>query len=185
MTSYFKQYRPFLFFLLRFALTYVVLAYCYGLYLEQFSVERKEVDGITQWVAEQSKSVLQLVDSEAYIVPNPKEAGVKLFFHHRWIARIVEGCNAISVMILFVSFVIAFKGKFKAMVWFLPFGIAVIHIANIIRIALLAVALYHFPKAEHLLHGVLFPLLIYGIVFILWMIWVNRFSEYAKGTTQK
>ena len=88
-------------------------------------------------------------------------------------------------MILFVSFVIAFKGKFKAMVWFLPFGIAVIHIANIIRIALLAVALYHFPKAEHLLHGVLFPLLIYGIVFILWMIWVNRFSEYAKGTTQK
>lgn len=166
-------------------MTYVSLAYCYSLYLEQYSVEKKEVDGITQWVAEQSKMVLQVIDSEVYIAPNSKEAGIKLFFHQRWIARIVEGCNAVSVMILFVSFVIAFKGKFRAMVWFLPLGITVIHIANIIRIALLAVALYHFPNAEHLLHGVLFPLLIYGIVFILWMIWVNRFSEYAKGTTKK
>jgi hypothetical protein len=30
------------------------------------------------------------------------------------------------------------------------------------------------------LHGVLFPLFIYGVVFILWVIWVSKFSLYAK-----
>jgi hypothetical protein len=44
----------------------------------------------------------------------------------------------------------------------------------------LIVLLYHFPEQNHLLHGVLFPALIYGSVFVLWFIWVNKFSKYAK-----
>ena len=185
MNTYLTQYRPFLFFLLRFALTYTVLSYCYSVYLDQFSIKNKEVDGITQQVAEQAKDLLQWVDSGAYLAPNPKEAGLKLFFHKRWIARIIEGCNAVSVIVLFVSFVIAFKGKLKSMLWFIPLGIVIIHGANVFRIAALAVALYHFPNAEHLLHGVLFPLVIYGIVFLLWIIWVNQFSIYAKHNVSK
>jgi exosortase family protein XrtF len=50
---------------------------------------------------------------------------------------------------------------------------------NVIRIALIAIALYHYPEQEHLLHGVVFPLFIYGVVFLLWVIWVNKFSVYA------
>lgn len=185
MNTILNQYRPFLNFLLRFAVTYLVLTYCYTVYLDQFCIDNKEVDGFTRLVAEQTKSILNWVDPDAYIAPNPKEAGMKLFYQDRWIARIVEGCNAVSVMILFVSFVIAFKGRFQSMLWFIPLGIVCIHLANIFRIALLAIALYHFPNAEHLLHGVLFPLLIYGIVFLLWMVWVNRFSKYAQNNGSK
>ena len=35
----------------------------------------------------------------------------KLFFNEKYVARVVEGCNAVSVMILFMAFIIAFKGK--------------------------------------------------------------------------
>jgi membrane protein CcdC involved in cytochrome C biogenesis len=47
------------------------------------------------------------------------------------------------------------------------------------RIAMLSVLMYHFP-GQCLSCGVLFPLFIYGVVFILWVIWVSKFSLYAK-----
>jgi exosortase family protein XrtF len=89
------------------------------------------------------------------------------------------------VIILFISFVIAFTGKFKKTVLFIVFGIVLIHVLNIARIALLCVALYNFPQYEHLLHGVIFPLVIYGVVFLLWVIWVNKYSLYATEVDKK
>jgi exosortase family protein XrtF len=58
--------------------------------------------------------------------------------------------------------------------------LTIIHVLNITRIALLMVAFYNFPEANFILHDILFPLVIYGTVFILWIIWVNKFSFYAK-----
>jgi len=85
-------------------------------------------------------------------------------------------------MILFISFVVAFTGKFKSTLWFIPLGLLIIHVLNILRIASLSIALYKFPEYEHFLHGILFPLVIYGVVFLLWVIWVNKFSLYASKT---
>jgi len=86
------------------------------------------------------------------------------------------------VIILFVSFVIAFSGKTKTTILYVMGGSLLIHILNVVRIALLCILMYYFPKQEHFLHGVFFPLFIYGVVFILWVIWVNKFSFYAKKT---
>ena len=151
----------------------------YQTYLNQFDASNAEVDTFTQIVADQSASVLSLVDSNSYTMPHLKEPSVKLIFKGKYISRIIEGCNAISVIILFISFVIAFTGKFKNTIFFLVIGSILIHVLNIGRIALLCVGLYHFPHLEHLLHGVVFPLVIYGIVFLLWIIWVNKYSLYA------
>jgi hypothetical protein len=46
-------------------------------------------------------------------------------------------------------------------------------------------ALYHFPQYEHLLQGVVFPLVIYGVVFLLWVVWVNKYSFYATEVDKK
>jgi hypothetical protein len=46
----------------------------------------------------------------------------------------------------------------------------------------LMVAFHYFPEANTILHDILFPLAIYGTVFILWVVWVNKFSFYAKKT---
>jgi exosortase family protein XrtF len=184
LKSLFTVYRPFLSFLLRFIVSYALLTLMYQGYLQQYDSSKKEVDYITYQVAEQSKWVLHFFDDSAYTAPNYKEAGVKLFYHNTWIARIIEGCNAVSVMILFTAFVLAFRGTWQRTLWFVPVGIGLIHLANILRIALLAIALYHYPAYEHALHGILFPMVIYGIVFLLWMVWVNRFSNYAAPSTK-
>lgn len=179
------QYKPFLLFLGKFILSYMILTIIYQNYLNKFDAKNAEVDSFTQIVADQSLTVLSWFDSKSYSMPHLKEPSVKIIYKGQYISRIIEGCNAISVIILFISFVIAFTGKFKKTILFIILGSILIHLLNIVRIALLCVGLYHFPKLEHLLHGVIFPLVIYGVVFLLWVIWVNNYSIYATKSPKK
>jgi exosortase family protein XrtF len=185
LKDYLIQFKPFLLFLAKFIFTYLVLSVAYHYYLNQFDQKNNEVDHFTQLVAEQSKQVLSVFDEQSYTMPNLKEPSVKLFYHDKWVARIIEGCNALSIIILFISFVIAFTGKLKQTILFIIIGSLLIHVFNVIRIALLCMAIFHYNQYEHLLHGVLFPLFIYGFVFVLWIIWVNKFSFYAKNAIKK
>jgi exosortase family protein XrtF len=180
-----QQYKPFLLFLGKFLLSYLLLTILYQSYLNQFDASKSEVDLFTQLVAKQTETVLSWVDSQSYIMPHLKEPSIKIIYHNKYVSRIIEGCNALSVIILFIAFVIAFTGKFKHMVLFILFGSVLIHILNVGRIVLLSIALYHFPQYEQLLHGVIFPLVIYSVVFLLWVIWVNKFSLHATATAKK
>lgn len=152
------------------------------MYLNSFDSKTFETDGMTKFVAYQTEDLLQLMGQDAYTITHLKQASMKLFLNNKYLARVVEGCNALSVMILFVAFVIAFKGKLKHTILFIITGILIIHVLNVLRIALLAMALFHYPEYGHILHGVIFPLFIYGVVFGLWVIWVQKFSSYAKAT---
>lgn len=164
---------------------YVVLTVGYKLYLNQFDSAKFEVDGFTQAVAEQSKSVLIFMGKEVKTEPNTFEPCVNLIYEGKFVARIIEGCNALSVMILFTAFVFAFSGKWVKTILYILTGCIIIHILNVLRIAFLAMALYSYPEYEHVLHGVIFPLVIYAVVFILWVLWVQKFSGYATGTPKK
>jgi len=180
-----QQYRPFLLFLGKFLLTYLVLTVLYQSYLNRFDSAANQVDSFTQMVANQTQTLLTLFDNDAQIESHPTEPSLKIIYNGKYVSRIIEGCNALSVMILFVSFIVAFTGKFKKTIIFILFGLLLIHLLNIVRIALLSVALYHYPQHEHILHAVIFPLIIYGIVFLLWVIWVNKFSLHANKTPSK
>ncbi len=182
MKNYFIQYKPFLFFLGKFLLSYLVLTIAYESYLNRFDSEKSEVDGFTEIVANQTITLLQLFDSNAYQMLNLEASSIKLFYNKKYIAQIIEGCNGLSVIILFIAFVIAFTGNLKHTVFFILLGSLLIHILNIIRIALLCILIFEFPEYEEILHSVIFPLIIYGFVFLLWVIWVNKFSIYAKKT---
>lgn len=144
-----------------------------------------EVDDITVTVANQSATVLSWFDSQSYTAPNLREPSVKLFYKNKYISRIIEGCNALSVIILFIAFVVAFSGKLKNTLLFIIFGSGLIYLLNIFRIVILCMAMYSFPEYQNVLHSVVFPLFIYGIVFILWIIWVNKYSFYATKTPAK
>jgi len=143
-----------------------------------------EIDSITKTVAQHTEKVLHLFTNDIAIQENKPEPFIKLLYHQKYVARVIEGCNAISVIILFVSFVVAFSGKWKHTLLFIFGGSLVVYLLNVMRIAVLAVLMYRFPEQEHLLHGVVFPLIIYGAVFILWVIWVNKFSRYASKTAK-
>jgi exosortase family protein XrtF len=179
------QYKPFLFFLGKFIASYLVLTFIYQSYLNDSQIKNSDVDDFTLSVAKQSANVLSWFDSNSYTMPHLKEPSVKIIYKGKYISRIIEGCNAISIIILFISFVIAFTGKLKNTILFILFGSILIHVLNIGRIVLLCIGLYHFPQFEHLMHEVIFPLVIYGVVFLLWVVWVNKYSLYARETPKK
>jgi exosortase family protein XrtF len=185
LKKYFIQYKPFLLFLGKFLLSYLILTFLYQTYLNQFESKQNELDGFTQSVTSQSVAILSLFDNQTYSMPHLKEPSMKFFYHGKYVSRMVEGCNGISVIILFASFILSFSGRLAVTIVYIISGSVLIHLLNLIRIILLNVALFHLPQFEHLLHDVLFPLFIYGFVFFLWVIWVNKFSFYATKTAKE
>jgi exosortase family protein XrtF len=155
-----------------------VLTFLYQRYLNGF--EENKIDAITRMVSENTEQVLQVFNNEASIEESDGHPYMKLFYNQKYVARIVEGCNAISVIVLFISFVVAFSGKLKTTLFFIFGGSLLIYVLNVLRIAALSALIFYFPKQESFLHGVLFPLYIYGVVFMLWLIWVRKFSRYAS-----
>lgn len=176
LKTYFQQYKPFLFFLGKFFLIYLGLTVLYQVYLASFGDD--VVDGITANVAFLTHKVANIFGMNVFVHPDYLQ--YQIIYKGKYLARIIEGCNAISVIILFIAFVVAFSGKLKPTAFYILGGSLLIYILNIFRIVFLTILVYRFPNQEHILHGVLFPLTIYGIVFLLWVIWVNKFSKYAS-----
>ena len=185
MKEYFIKYRPFLQFLGVFLVSYLVLIVVYQLYLRQFNEANFEVDGFTDLVARQSKFFLTLLNYSIELFPSTSDASVVVQIDGLRMVRIIEGCNAISVMILFVAFILAFSKGFLKTLSFIVFGLLIIHILNIVRIGLLTIGIMKYPEYKHILHGVIFPLIIYGTVFFLWIIWVTKFITNDSKNPQK
>ena len=175
-----KQYSPFFIFLLKFFAVYVGLTLIYQGYLNTCDNLQHEVDGFTRSVANQTKWFTDLLGYQTHTRLHPTQSSVMFLLDGHYISRVVEGCNAVSVMILFAAFVVAFKGSWKNTILFILAGTLVIHVLNVVRIGLLSMALLKYPEHEHVLHGVIFPAVIYGVVFLLWIIWVNTFSIHGR-----
>ena len=171
------KYKSVLKFILTFLVVYISLSICYKFYLDYSKDSKYYPDYITNLVARQSVDLIDFMGYNAKIIPHPDEASMKLIINDKYLARIIEGCNSISVIILFVSFIMAFSGKPKTTFMYLLAGSVLIYIANLLRIVILSIGLYHYPWRKDILHTVIFPGIIYGMVFLLWVVWVNRFSN--------
>ncbi|APY01148.1 exosortase family protein XrtF [Lacinutrix venerupis] len=181
MKSLFIKYKSVIKFILTFLLVYIGMSLLYKLYLNASVGSQYFPDYITNLVAYQCQALLNFINYNTELVKHLTEPSIKLIIRGHYLARVVEGCNAVSVIILFMAFVIAFSGKLKTTIIFLLSGSVIIYVVNLIRIVLISVALYHFPKQSEVLHSVVFPGIIYGMVFLLWMFWVNRFSNIGKN----
>ncbi|MBE9488833.1 MAG: exosortase family protein XrtF [Bacteroidetes bacterium] len=177
MKELFKKYKSVIKFILTFLLVYSALSMSYKLYLDYSDGIKFYPDYITNLVARQSRSLIETVGYKVEIVPHPNEASMKLIINDKYVARLIEGCNSISVIILFVSFIFAFSGKFKTTLFYMLFGCVLIYAVNLIRLVIITIGLYNYPWRREILHAVIFPLIIYGLVFLLWMFWVNRFAN--------
>jgi exosortase family protein XrtF len=172
----FQKNKPFFFFLLKFAGSYIVLSVLYSCYLSRFDEDKFETDGITIMVAKHSADFVNLTGNTASVMPHKSEACYRFFVNNALVLRIVEGCNAVSVMILFVAFICAFSTTLRRTALFILAGIVVLYVLNILRIGLLALCVYYYRDYKDVAHDILFPLFIYGVVFLLWIVWVTKLS---------
>ncbi|WP_075325860.1 exosortase family protein XrtF [Salegentibacter sp. T436] len=180
MIRLFIKYKSVLRFIFMFLGSYLVLTLIYNLYLEFFRSPIYFPDYITHLVAKQSEILISSFGYNAQILPHQSELSMKLIVNEVYLARIVEGCNAVSIIILFIAFVLSFFGRLKLTLLYLLAGSVIIYTMNIIRIGILAVGIYEYPQHTEFLHSIIFPLIIYGTVFLLWVIWVRIYSQKQK-----
>ncbi|WP_456378162.1 exosortase family protein XrtF [Lutibacter sp.] len=177
-----KSNKTVVLFLIKFFGTYMLLFFMYSMYLNktQKTSGLLSCAPITNTVAKQTKFLLNNLGYTSEIEQHTEEVSVKLFVNDKFVSRVIEGCNSISIIILFISFIIAFSSGFITTFLYIIFGSLLIYFSNIFRIAIISIALYKYPQYQEILHNIIFPLIIYGITFILWFIWVQKFSRLKK-----
>ena len=177
-----KKKRIIIKFLLKFFVTYFLLLAVYSIYLKQ-TQQKGDVfscDPMTETVAYQTHKLAKFLGFNTYTGQHESELSMKFFVGDVYASRVVEGCNSISIIILFLTFIIAFSGSLKATILFGIVGTIVIYVVNIFRILILSLLMYKYPDYQYFLHSLLFPGIIYGTTFILWIVWVNKFSHLKK-----
>jgi exosortase family protein XrtF len=176
-------------FLLIFSLSSIVwFSFYKTMYKFDYYLGIENGQGIERWVSIQVGSyanfftsifgyIPHLDTSTDFVVTSIPEG---IHTHGVWIG---EPCNGIKVMGLFAIFIIAFTGSFKHKLWFIPLGFLILHTANAIRISVLTIVSAINPENLEFNHDITFQIIMYGIVFLLWYWWVNKFSSFKKSET--
>lgn len=178
-----SQFKPALLFLARFLAVYVVGNVLYGLYIESFG---DEVDAVTRVVTEHTSALLQIT-GEATSTGDRAGRPIVLLMNASdgTVLNVFEGCNGLNVMIVFVAFLVAFGGPLKKMAWFIPAGLLIIHVFNLLRIGLLYYVATHFEQYFYFFHKYLFTAILYMVVFGLWVYWVTKIARTPTGGTER
>jgi len=92
------------------------------------------------------------------------------------VIRIVWGCSGVKQMFIFTVIMLFSYGSWKHKLWFIPLGILVCHGINIIRILMLALIAYQYPSQLSLFHDYIFKYAFYGIIFLIWIVWNEKFG---------
>ncbi len=88
-----------------------------------------------------------------------------------------SGCSGLELFVLFFGFILLMKGRLIDKLWFIPLGFLGILVLNIIRIISLAIIYYHKPEYLDFNHKYTFVIIVYGAIFGLWVLWVNKFAN--------
>jgi len=91
--------------------------------------------------------------------------------------RIGPGCDGLVVMALFAIFIAYYPGKIGHKTWYIPVGLLLIYFINVLRVVCLALILKEAPDWLDFNHDYTFTIIIYGLVFWMWYIWIKKFSQ--------
>lgn len=177
--DFYNEFKPAILFLLRFCATFTILSLVYGFWVEQYT---DVADPITRNVASQVRAILSRFYISVTSTPRPGDPSMDIYIDTKYSISVFEGCNGVAIFNLFISFIVGFWGGAKKVVWFGLLGFVVIHLANLLRLLLLAEMALSNSPFFHFTHKYLFTLSIYSIVGVLWYFWVSKVNPIKKQT---
>src|SRR5690606_7780574 len=179
-----RDFKPILIFILKFVVVGVVLILLYNLYLSQYH-KFNLPDPYSIFIADCTVLTLNTVGFDSSSVIDQTRPWVWIRIDDQWPSIINEGCKAISVMIIFIAFIVAFSTTWKQTSLFILSGLYIILIMNVLRITLLHYICVYLSDYGKIAQYYLFPVLFYGNIFVLWIIWVRFFALKIKSIDQR
>lgn len=91
----------------------------------------------------------------------------------RRVIGIADGCNGLELFILYLGFILAMPTTWRRKIGYGLGGLAIVHIANILRCTGLGMLMLYRDEYFEFAHHYIFKMVIYGTIFLLWV----RFSR--------
>lgn len=95
--------------------------------------------------------------------------------------EIVDGCNGIAAMGLFLGFLMGYPGDWKAKGAYALIGILALYLVNVLRIITLAFTQHQFPSLLDFTHTYSTTAIFYIVIFGLWVGWANYGAKWEPA----
>jgi exosortase/archaeosortase family protein len=106
-----------------------------------------------------------------------------LYFANHGYVAIEKACSGLKQFYEWTVLMILFPGPWKKKLWYIPLGLLVIHLDNIIRIVILSVVVVHWPQHWDFIHMWILRPFFYVVIFALWVVWVEKIR--SGGTMRR
>lgn len=123
---------------------------------------------LTAVVENHTARILSLFYTDAHVV------GDMLYTGNTYMITIRDGCNGLELFVLFIGFMLCVPTTIKRFWAFTIAGSIVIHIANLVRCAALAVMNMHHSYLTDFAHHYAFKLILYAVIFFMWLLYVKK-----------
>lgn len=93
------------------------------------------------------------------------------------LARVVVApeCASLKQWMHWLFLMILFPGSWKHKLWYIPAGLVIIEWTNVIRICGILLMQIPFPNSFHIAHDYIFKVFFYLVIFLMWVLWVEKF----------
>jgi len=98
-----------------------------------------------------------------------------MYFSNNTAMQVNGTCSGLKQFYQWTVLMVLFPGPWKKKLWFIPMGIVVIHIVNILRIVVLAVIMNWDPEVWKFSHDWILRPFFYVVIFAMWMVWEEKF----------
>lgn len=173
--KFMKDFKPILIFILKFVIAWGVLVISYNFYLSKYHSQNKP-DPYSQQVASWTATSMNAMGFQTQTMDDSNRPWTWILMDGQRISYINEGCNAISIMLIFVAFIVAFSTTWKQTILYILGGLILIQIMNVFRIVVINYIFKYHHEYGEMAHDYLFPAILYGTIVLLWIIWVKYFA---------
>ena len=92
---------------------------------------------------------------------------------------IAPECASLKQWFHWLFLMLLFPGPWKHKAWYIPAGLVIVEFTNVVRICgiLLMQIQWPGPNTFHIAHDYIFKAFFYFIIFLMWVLWVEKFKN--------
>lgn len=139
-----------------------------------FDIMARHIAAVVYWMTDLFRDTVSMID--AYTIRFESGSGT----------RIIWGCSGLKqsfIWMCLILTVVPFNDRklWLHKLWYIPVGWVCCYAFNILRIFLIAILTEYHPEWFYPLHDYLFKYLFYGMLFGLWVIFVEKIRSNASA----
>ena len=86
-------------------------------------------------------------------------------------------CTSLKQWMHWLFLMLIFPGPWKHKAWYIPLGLVIVELTNVVRIVGISLFLKPFPHDFALAHDGIFKVMFYVVIFLMWAVWNDYFHH--------